>query len=136
MLPEACCQRRFWRYNGDSRYGVARRKRKVMSMGVIGVMGVALDPEETETSVIRELVDFTGRDVLDVGCGDGRMTWRFAASTRSLLGIDPAAESIAAARASIPDELRAKVRFEVADITTAELPAAAFDVAVFSWSLC
>lgn len=133
MLPEACCQRRFWRYNGDSRYRVERRKRKVMSMGV---MGVALDPEETETSVIRELVDFTGRDVLDVGCGDGRMTWRFAASTHSILGIDPAAASIAAARASTPDELRAKVRFEVADITTAEAPVAAFDVAVFSWSLC
>ena len=102
----------------------------------MGVIGVALDPEATETSVIRELVDFTGRDVLDVGCGDGRMTWRFAASTRSILGIDPVAASIAAARASTPDELRAKVRFEVGDMTTTESPVAAFDVAVFSWSLC
>ena len=99
-------------------------------------MGVVLDPEETETRVIRGLVDFTGKDVLDVGCGDGRMTWRFAPSTRSILGLDPLAESIAAARAATPAELQARVRFEVADITTTELPWAAFDVAVFSWSLC
>jgi 2-polyprenyl-3-methyl-5-hydroxy-6-metoxy-1,4-benzoquinol methylase len=37
---------------------------------------VAFDPEATETRVIHRLIDFTGKDVLDVGCGDGRMPWR------------------------------------------------------------
>ena len=99
-------------------------------------MGVLLDPEQEETRVVHDLIDFAEKDVLDVGCGDGRMTWRFARQTRSLLGIDPVAESIETARAATPDELRAKVRFEVADITMAELPRAAFDVIVISWSLC
>jgi ubiquinone/menaquinone biosynthesis C-methylase UbiE len=99
-------------------------------------MSVELDPEQVETHIIHHLIDFAGNDVLDIGCGDGRMTWRFAAPTRSVLGLDPEAASIATARASIPDQLRATVTFQVADITTATLPPAAYDVAVLSWSLC
>jgi 2-polyprenyl-3-methyl-5-hydroxy-6-metoxy-1,4-benzoquinol methylase len=94
------------------------------------------DPEEAETRVIHALIDFTGTDVLDVGCGDGRLTWRFAQRTHSVLGIDPLAASIETARASIPAGLQTKVAFQVADVTTAELPQAAFDVVVLSWSLC
>ena len=46
-------------------------------------MSVLLDPEETETRVLHELIDFTGKDVLEIGCGDGRMTWRFASPPRA-----------------------------------------------------
>lgn len=99
-------------------------------------MPVELDPEQVETRIIHRLIDFAGKDVLDIGCGDGRMTWRFAEPTHSVLGLDPEAKSIATARASMPDQLRAKVTFQVADITTATLPPAAYDVVVLSWSLC
>jgi len=99
-------------------------------------MAVILDPEQAETRVIHELIDFTGKDVLDVGCGDGRLTQRFAEATHSVLGLDPAAESIKLAQAGLPETLKDKVTFAMADITTAELPGAAFDVAVLSWSLC
>jgi ubiquinone/menaquinone biosynthesis C-methylase UbiE len=95
----------------------------------------AHDPEGAETRVMHALVDFTGKDVLQVGCGDGRMTWRFADRTRSVLGIDPKTEMIAAARAACPAALRQRVTFQTGDITTAALPSARFDVAVLSWSL-
>jgi ubiquinone/menaquinone biosynthesis C-methylase UbiE len=99
-------------------------------------MTARLDPEEAETRIIHDLIDFAGKDVLDVGCGDGRMTWRFAEQTRSVLGLDPLAASIEQARLDTPAHLRSKVTFQVADITTAQLPAAAFDVVALSWSLC
>jgi 2-polyprenyl-3-methyl-5-hydroxy-6-metoxy-1,4-benzoquinol methylase len=95
-----------------------------------------LDPEETETRVLHDLIDFVGKDVLDVGCGDGRMTWRFADQARSVLGLDPVAECIERARLATPAHLRSTVTFQVADITTAELPPEAFDVVALSWSLC
>lgn len=99
-------------------------------------MSAQLDPEEAETCVIHGLIDFAGKDVLEVGCGDGRLTWRFAEEARSVLGLDPVAVSIDQARAVTPVHLRGRVAFQSADITTAEMPRAAFDVAVLSWSLC
>ncbi len=99
-------------------------------------MSIALDPEQAETHAIHALVEFTGADVLEVGCGDGRLTWRFAERTRSVLALDPAAPAIATAQANCPEPLRQKVTFRTADITTAALEPAAYDVVVLSWSLC
>jgi ubiquinone/menaquinone biosynthesis C-methylase UbiE len=97
--------------------------------------GVALDLEEAETRAIHDLIDFTGRDVLEVGCGDGRLTRRFASGARSVLGVDLDAESIVLASMQLSESLRSAVTFQVADITALELPARSFDVAVLSWSL-
>jgi ubiquinone/menaquinone biosynthesis C-methylase UbiE len=52
-----------------------------------------------------------------------------------VFAFDPDEESIAAARAETPRELRRRVRFEVADAAQVELPRGEFDLAVFSWSL-
>ncbi|HEX5157579.1 MAG TPA: class I SAM-dependent methyltransferase [Ktedonobacterales bacterium] len=104
-------------------------------MATIERPGVALDPEEAETRAIHDLIDFIDKDVLEIGCGDGRLTRRFARGTRSVLGVDLDAESIALASAQLPESLRSVVRFQVADITTLELPSETFDVAVLSWSL-
>lgn len=39
--------------------------------------------------VLAEIVDWTGRDVLDVGCGDGFHLPRFAATARRVIGVEP-----------------------------------------------
>lgn len=98
-------------------------------------MAVLRDPEQEETRVIHDLVAFDGADVLEVGCGDGRLTWRYADRARSVLALDPDEAAIAQARAALPERLGATVRFQVADITGVELPPAAFDVVVLAWSL-
>lgn len=100
-------------------------------------MRVSIDPEGTETGVIHELVEFAGRRVLEVGCGDGRMTWRYADQAASVLALDTDDAKIERAIGAIPKQLRSKVEFIVADITDAELelPDKAFDVAVLSHSL-
>ncbi|GAC1456625.1 MAG: hypothetical protein PVSMB4_16840 [Ktedonobacterales bacterium] len=99
-------------------------------------MAMTRDPEQTETRAIHALVDFADTDVLEVGCGDGRLTWRYADRARSVLALDPDAAAIQQARASMPAPLCSRVTFEVGDITAIALPCAAFDVAVLSWSLC
>jgi 2-polyprenyl-3-methyl-5-hydroxy-6-metoxy-1,4-benzoquinol methylase len=63
---------------------------------------------------------FSGADALEVGCGDGRMSWRFADRARSVLALDPDASAIEQARASLsglPERLRLRVHFQVADMT-------------------
>ncbi len=98
-------------------------------------MTVLRDPEGAEPRALGELVDFTGKDVLEIGSGEGRLTWRYAERARSVLGLDASAKSVAAAREALPAHLRERVRFEVADVTATEPPAAAFDVALLAWSL-
>ena len=104
----------------------------------MATLAVLRDPEEAETRAIHELVDFARADVLEVGCGDGRLTWRYAEGARSVLALDPDAAAIEQARASLaslPDQLRHSVAFQAADITNVELPTQAFDVVVLASSL-
>ena len=98
-------------------------------------MAVTLDPEGAETKVIHDLVDFRTRDVLEIGCGDGRLTWRLADQAASILAIDPKEAEIEVAKERTPGGLKSRVSFKVADIRTVELPENAFDAAVISWSL-
>jgi ubiquinone/menaquinone biosynthesis C-methylase UbiE len=101
-------------------------------------MTVLRDPEQAETQAIHDLIEFSGTDVLEVGCGDGRLTWRYAERVRSVLALDPDAAGIEQARANLPglpEPWRHTVTFQVADITSVELPRAAFDVVVLAWSL-
>ena len=98
-------------------------------------MAVRLDPEEIETEVIHNLIDFCGKSVLEIGCGNGRMTWRFAHEAASVLAFDLKEAEIAAAKEHTPDALKGTVSFQMADIRGIDLPEGAFDVAIISWSL-
>lgn len=100
-------------------------------------MRFSVDPDGTEVGVIHELVDFSGKTVLEVGCGEGRMTWRYAERTASVLALDTNEEKIGHGIRNTPTALQSKVRFIVADITNAslELPQGPFDVAILSHSL-
>ncbi len=94
-----------------------------------------VDPAGIETRVIHELVDFAGKDVVEVGCGDGRMTWRYASMAASVLGLDPDETAIAAAIKATPSELVTRVSFRAEDVAAVKLPPGSFDVAVLAWSL-
>ena len=98
-------------------------------------MVVDRDPEQVETGVIHALVDFSGKDVLEIGCGDGRLTRRYADRAASVLAIDPEEDDIAAAQASTPEALQSIVIFQAADVTQFDLPRSAYDVVLASWSL-
>lgn len=99
-------------------------------------MAYVVDPDGVELAAIRELVSIEGLRVLDVGCGEGRLSLLCAREgAASVLGIDPDSESIAAAKAATPSGLRRRVSFEVGDAAEVELPGKEFDLALFSWSL-
>ena len=102
---------------------------------MIGRSDRLIDPEGFELEALEQTVDFNGRRVLEVGCGDGRLTWRYAARARSVLGIDPSEEAIRDAREHTPIDLRGRVRFVVAGATEVDVPPASVDLVFFSWSL-
>ena len=94
-----------------------------------------LDPEGTEKRVVQDLVDFRGKDVLEVGCGDGRMTWLYADAAASVFAFDPDEPSITTARDEMPERLEKKVEFRVADMMDIDLSDGVYDVGLLSWSI-
>ena len=95
----------------------------------------SIDPEGVETKAMHDLVDFAGKDVVEVGCGDGRLTWRFADTASSVLAFDLDEPAIATAREQTPSALRGRVTFRAADVASVRLAAGSYDVGVLSWSI-
>jgi ubiquinone/menaquinone biosynthesis C-methylase UbiE len=94
-----------------------------------------IDPEGVELRTLRELAPVDGLRVLELGCGDGRLTFQFAGTAASVVAVDPDEERVANARRSLPADLQEKVSFAVAGAAEVKAPRRRFELALFSWSL-
>ena len=94
-----------------------------------------LDPEGVHADAIRSLASIRGQRVLEIGCGDGRLTRALAGESASWLATDPKADAVADARRSLPEALGGRVTFAVAGGAEIEADESEFDLALFSWSL-
>jgi 2-polyprenyl-3-methyl-5-hydroxy-6-metoxy-1,4-benzoquinol methylase len=97
-----------------------------------------VDPEENEIRALFDLVDLDSKEVLEIGCGDGRLTWRYADRAAHVTAIDPFAKAIERARGSLSDASRGRVDFRhvaFEAFASANGPST-FDIAILSWSLC
>jgi predicted RNA methylase len=94
-----------------------------------------IDPEEIELATLRMLAPVERLHVLELGCGDGRLTLQYAGAAASVLAVDPDPDRIADARRSLPRELGDRVLFAVGGVAGVTAPRRRFDLALFSWSL-
>jgi 2-polyprenyl-3-methyl-5-hydroxy-6-metoxy-1,4-benzoquinol methylase len=98
-------------------------------------MSIRLDPEGNEPAALFDFAgDLTGRRVLEIGCGDGRLTRLYADQTAHVVALDPSADDIALAIQNCPLHLRERVEFRASTIQEYESPQT-FDLALLSWSL-
>ena len=98
-------------------------------------MPLRVDPEQNEVRALEQAADWRGRSVLEVGCGDGRLTRRLARLGARVQAVDPNAELIRAARERLPARLAGRVRFDVGTAGRLEYASGTFDTVVFSWAL-
>jgi len=100
-------------------------------------MTIRSDPENNEIRALLNLVDFSGKHVLEIGCGDGRLTWRYTGAAEHITGIEPFEEAIERAIANQPDTLRDRVEFHniAFEDFAASRESEMFDIAILSWSL-
>lgn len=100
-------------------------------------MSAQTDPEGAETKILlryAELAAAGEKRVLEVGCGDGRLTWRYAHRAGHVLGIDLHEDDLRVAVIDRPADLSRRVGFAVADAVRLPVRHDAFDLAIFAWS--
>ncbi len=98
-------------------------------------MSLHIDPERNEIAALRRAADWQGKRVLELGCGDGRLTRRIARLGATIRALDPDAASIRIARRNLPRSYSTRVRFRVGSAVRTGCANASFDLAVFTWSL-
>ena len=97
-------------------------------------MTVQTDPEKTESKYLQQFADFKGKRVLEVGCGDGRLTWQYAKSAGSVTGIDLHPDDLRVAMIDRPSDLENRVVFARADSTLLPFDNGSFDIVILAWS--
>jgi hypothetical protein len=66
-------------------------------------MPILLDPEHNESRALFNLpITWTGTSVLEIGSGDGRLTWRYADKVAHVTALEPDAEKHKTALAERP----------------------------------
>ena len=98
-------------------------------------MALHKDPEENETRQLQGIVPWSGKRVLEIGCGNGRLTWRYAHLAQAVVGIDLDLSDLLNAHRERARHAVAGATFVLADAQALPFPDGSFDVAVLSWSL-
>jgi 2-polyprenyl-3-methyl-5-hydroxy-6-metoxy-1,4-benzoquinol methylase len=96
---------------------------------------VRQDPENSELAALYEFVgSFAGKRVLEIGCGNGRLTFQYAHQAQLVHAIDPSEKKISEAREKSPAHLRDRLEFWDVGIENFFAPKK-YDIALLSWSL-
>ncbi|MAU09379.1 MAG: hypothetical protein CL607_06135 [Anaerolineaceae bacterium] len=93
------------------------------------------DPEQTEIRMLRDFADLEGKHILEIGSGDGRLTWRYARFAGRVTALEPHAATVAQAKKLRPADLEAKVALTCSQAEQLPFAKKTFDRAIFAWSL-
>lgn len=93
------------------------------------------DPEKNETKHLHKFADFAGKRILEIGCGEGRLTWRYASASSLTVGLDPGKDALRVAFIDRPSDLQNKVHFANAHAEHIPFSKETFDIAILAWSL-
>jgi ubiquinone/menaquinone biosynthesis C-methylase UbiE len=93
-----------------------------------------LDPEGNEPSQLQATGLLEGSRVIELGFGDGRLTWRYAALPKVIVGVDPYLEDLQEAQKELPNRAP-HTPLVCAMAENLPFKPKEFEVALFSWSL-
>ncbi len=98
-------------------------------------MTLQKDPEGFEKKILHKFADLSNKRILEIGCGEGRLTWKYAGASSLTVGFDPDHEALRVARADSPAALREYVHFTQASANYIPFSKGTFDIAILAWSL-
>jgi ubiquinone/menaquinone biosynthesis C-methylase UbiE len=97
-------------------------------------MALDVDPEQNEIRELSRAAQWSDRDVLEIGCGDGRLARRLAGLGASVAAIDPNAELVRSAVKALESPSQ-RTRYVVGDGRRLPFSDENFDILIFGWSL-
>lgn len=98
-------------------------------------MSLQKDPDRNEIRHLRKFVDFADKRVLEIGCGEGRLTWQYAKDARSVVAIDLDHDSLRVAKVDRPASLENQIDLACSDSEYLPFSKEKFDIAILAWSL-
>jgi ubiquinone/menaquinone biosynthesis C-methylase UbiE len=97
-------------------------------------MAFQKDPEQKEAKYLHKFANLTGKRVLEIGCGEGRLTWRYAKAAAATFAIDSDKDALRVATIDRPSDLEEKVHFSNARAEWLPFAKETFDIALLAWS--
>ncbi len=99
-------------------------------------MPLVVDPAENEIRALQKAAEWKGKRVLEIGCGEGRLTLRLAAlHPRHIEAMDPDAARVRLARKNRPERYGKLIAYHVGHAERLRSARDQFDIVIFSWSL-
>ncbi|MGH2436218.1 MAG: class I SAM-dependent methyltransferase, partial [bacterium] len=88
-----------------------------------------------EVRALKRVTNWRRERVVEIGCGDGRLTLRLSRLGAFVNAIDPDAELIRTARKKLPKRFAKRVQYHVGTAEHLDHANESFDLAVLAWSL-
>lgn len=98
-------------------------------------MSLQKDPDRNEIKFLRKFVDLKDKRVLEIGCGEGRLTWQYAKAARSVAAVDLDHDSLRVAKVDRPSSLENQIVLACANSEYLPFSKEKFDIAILAWSL-
>jgi ubiquinone/menaquinone biosynthesis C-methylase UbiE len=101
-----------------------------------GCMPLVMDPAGNEIRALQKATQWKGKGVLEVGCGEGRLTLRIAAlGPRRIEALDPDNTRVRLARKNQPAFYSRRIKYHVGHSERLRFHDDLFDIVIFSWVL-
>lgn len=98
-------------------------------------MTLKIDPEQNEVRALNRVTAWRNKRVLEIGCGDGRLTLRLARLGAIVHGIDSDVKLIRSARKTLPKRFADHILYRVGSAERLQHANESFDMVVFAWAL-
>jgi len=97
-------------------------------------MAFRTDVAKIERQYLLDMVDVADQQILEIGCGDGRMTWQYTDDARHVVGMDVELAGLQTGLGARPVHLSQIIDFMAGSAILMPFASASFDHVIFAWS--